>query len=68
VRWSVAAAPADATDCVDLAIEHGGRQRATQRGQGGELLPAVACRVILVHVVGWRPAPDEPVDDVELIL
>jgi hypothetical protein len=67
-RWSVAAAPADATDCADLANEHGGRERAAWRGQGGEPPPAVAHRIVFVHVVGRRPALDEADDDVELVL
>jgi hypothetical protein len=68
VRWGVAAPPADATNCVDLATEHGSRQRAARRGQGGEPLPPVARRIVFVHVIGRRPALDEAADDVELVI
>src|SRR5262249_29122003 len=34
--WRVAAAPANAADCMNLATEHGGRERAARRGQGRE--------------------------------
>ena len=67
VRWSVAAAPADATDRVNLATEHGSRQRAARRGQCGAPLLAVARRVVFVHVVSRRPALDEAANDVELV-
>jgi hypothetical protein len=68
VRLSVAAAPANAADCMNLATEHGGRERAARRGQGREPLPAVARRVVFVHLVGRRPALDEAADHVELVL
>src|SRR5262249_33491819 len=68
MRWRVAAAPANATHCMDLATEHGGRQRAARRGQGREPLPAVARRVVFVHLVGRRPALDEAADYVGLVL
>src|SRR5262245_6878285 len=66
VRRRVSAAPADAD--VDLAIEHCGGQCATRRGQSGEPTPAVARRIVFVHVVGRRPALNKATDDVELAL
>ena len=68
MRRRVAAAPADAADRVDLAVEHGGRERAARRRQRGERPPAVARRIVFVHLVGRRPAVDVAADDIELAL
>jgi hypothetical protein len=43
-------------------------QRAARRGQGSEPPPAVARRIVFVHVVGRRPALDEAADDIELVV
>ena len=66
MRRGVAAAPANAADRVDLAIEYGGGQRAARCGEGCKSLPTIARRVVFVYVVGWRPALDEAADDKEL--
>jgi hypothetical protein len=39
-----------------------------RRGQSGEPPPAVAPRIVFVHVVGRRPALDKATDDVKLAL
>src|SRR5262249_27483146 len=52
VRRGVAAAPANAADRVDLAIEYGGRQRAARCGEGCKSLPTIARRVVFLYVVG----------------
>jgi hypothetical protein len=68
VRWGIAAAPAYATDRVDPAIEHGGRQRPARCGKSRKPLPTVARRVVFMHFVGRRPALDEAAHDIELVV